>query len=467
MNKVMTSNNGHLRISKKGLNSRGLFVTSVLFFRLLLDASYIHIIYPVFASTGFVLQVDSLKLMESYFAILLLALIIPLDIKKPSSLLILFLFLMPVIPMLSLYGLRDESRGFTYMMITGFLIILGICRLPKVNLKRLKGGRMKGIVLCVGAVLVVLVLLISRGGLAYFNLDLARVYYYRDYVGAIINVGFFAYLNVWVFRVFNITLMAWALLKKRYSWFLLILGLQVLFFAISTHKAVLFSPIFVITLYVFAERKHILHLIVLGLSGVVGVCWAIAVFTGNIVPASLFIRRLLFVPAHLNYAYYEFFSQAGHVFMSNSVLSFLFDYPFPYPPPQMISKFLLGHTDMWANTGFLATSYMHFGFLGVIVFSIIVGLLIRLVDGLVADKLPLWFGLSIVIVPFFVLFTSSDLTTALLSHGVGLSLFLLWLFSAREMSNKRFSVQQLGASSDHGRMGEEVGIGKLRLGEEC
>ena len=54
---------------------------------------------------------------------------------------------------------------------------------------------------------------------------------------------------------------------------------------------------------------------------------------------------------------------------------------------------------------------------GMIIYSMIVGLLIRIVDMLVASKIPLRFGLCLVIIPFFSLFTSADLTTALLSHG--------------------------------------------------
>jgi len=433
---IVHNNKLQLYTSKESIKSRGLFIFVVLIFRLFLDLSYVYIISPIYEYAGFVVQIDLLKLIESYLLTFLLALIIPSRTKKPSDFFVVLLFLLPVLPTISLYGLRAENRAFIYMMLVGFLTVLVTCTLPEIKLRRLKGGRNIGVFICGIAVVVVFVWLIRRGGLGYFNLDLTRVYEFRREVGAAINIGFWAYLNAWVFKVFNVALIAWALFRKRYLLLLLFIGLQVVFFAISSHKSVLFYPFLVIALYGFIERKYALHLIVLGLLGLVGVCSAIALFTGNILPASLFIRRVIFVPASLNYAYYEFFSQAGHVFMSNSVLSFFIKYPFPYPPTQMISEFLLGHTNCWANNGFLATSYMHFGFPGGIIFSFVVGLLVRTVDVLVVGKLPLRFGITLVIVPFFSLFTSADLGTALLTHGLAISLLLLWLFSSREMPNK-------------------------------
>ena len=126
------------------------------------------------------------------------------------------------------------------------------------------------------------------------------------------------------------------------------------------------------------------------------------------------------------------FSKEGYIYLSTAKgFSAFINYPFEYPPAQMISLYLQGHTHTWMNNGFLATSYMHFGFCGMIIFSVIVGILLNIVDNISKDRLPCWFSISIVIVPFFSLFTSSDLTTALLNHGLGLCIVLLWLFSAR------------------------------------
>lgn len=415
------------------LSNRLIFLLFIILVRISLDLSYIWVISPKFSYSGFITQIDFVKLFESYVFILFFGLIIPNKIKKPSDCLVIMLFLVTILPTLSLYAMKGEARSYTYMIIMAFSIITVIAMRNNTSIKivRLKGGQTLAVIFSVFAVLIVTISLISKEGLQYFNLDIERVYEFRRTVSAVINVGIFGYVNTWVFKVFNPALLVWSIYKKRPFLFLTSIGLQVLFFAISSHKSVLFFPLLIILVYLFVEKSHALHYIYIGLLGVIIGTGLLAIYTDLTFPASLLIRRLFYVPAQLNYAYYDFFSNAGHVYLTTSIFSLVLEYPFPYPPPQMISIYLMGNNSCWANTGFLATSYMHFGFFGMIIYSVIVGLLLRIVDMLVVNKLPLRFGLSLVIIPFFSLFTSADLTTALLTHGLLLSLLLLWLFSAR------------------------------------
>lgn len=418
-------------ISRK-LSNTFIFPMFVILIRLSLDLSYVWIISPIFHSSGFITQIDYVKLFESYVLTLFLSLIIPNKIKKPSDFLVIMLFLLPVLPTLSLYAMRGESRVYTYMIIIAFSIIIAMQNIPLIKITRLKGGQILAVVFSVFAVLIVTIGLIGRGGLQYLNIDFERVYEFRSIIKDVISVGIYGYIDTWVFKVFNPALIVWSLYKRRPFLFLTSIGLQVLFFAISSQKAVLFFPFLIIIVYLFIEKRYALHYMFLGLLGLVIGTGLLAVYADQIYPVSLLVRRLFYVPAQINYAYYDFFSGAGHVYLTTSIFSLFLEYPFPYPPPQMISIYLIGDTTTWANTGFLATSYMHFGFLGMIVYSIIVGFLIRLVDMLAVNKLPLRFGTSLVVIPFFILFTSADLTTALLTHGMLLSFLLLWLFRARK-----------------------------------
>lgn len=412
--------------------SRITFILSIIILHVSLDLSYYFVIAPHYAYMGFTLNPDILKLVESIFFTVLIAAILPWRIKKPSDFLINFLFMFPVLPTLSLYWLRSDNRVYTYMLVVSFIIINIIIKIaPIVKLSRLKAGKQIGLAVSFIGVVIVLAFLLYRGGLRFFNLNLLNVYSFRREVGAVINVGLFSYINTWAYKVLNPTLISWSLYQRRYDLFALFTGLQVIFFGISSHKSVLFYPLVIVAVFILLRRFKKVHIFPLALSGAIAVTALIAIIFKQILPASLLIRRVLFVPAHLNYAYYGFFSKEGFVYMSNSVLSSFIDYPFAYPPPQMISLYLQGHTNTWMNNGFLATSYMHFGFWGMIIFSFIVGFLLDIVDSLSKDRLPLWFSISLVVVPFFSLFTSADLTTALLTHGLGLSLVILWLFSSR------------------------------------
>jgi hypothetical protein len=317
-------------------------------------------------------------------------------------------------------------------MLTGYLLVISVNKfLPILSVKLcLKEGRTIALLMAGASVFCVLGLMVIRGGLNYFNLNLLRVYDFRRAVGEVINFGLLGYLNTWAFKVFNPFMIAFSMLTRKWLAFGIFVSVQVLFFGISNHKSVLFYPLLIIAVYYLFSHlsyKKILSLMMSGLSALVVICSFVAIYFKKVVLVSLFVRRLFYVPALLNFTYYELFEKLGHVYLSNSILSRLIKYPFQYGYTHMVSLYLYGSPEVNCNNGFLATSYMHFGFAGVVIFSITVGLLMRLVDSLVSTKLPMWFVVAATIVPFFSLFTSADLSTALLTHGIGVSLILLWL----------------------------------------
>jgi hypothetical protein len=274
--------------------------------------------------------------------------------------------------------------------------------------------------------------LIVSGGLNYFSLDLLNVYQYREVVRNELFQGIFGYINQWAFRIFNVALIAFALYKRKWFFFVCLVLLQLFFFGISSEKKVLFMPLLVLLLYGLHRTKYSPKmLMIVGVLGVVLVTW-IAQTYDQILPFSLTVRRMLFIPAMLNFGYQEFFGAAGHVLWSTGPLSLLFEYPYEENPALMISYHLRGDTDIWMNNGFLGASYMHFGYFGMLLFGAIIGFLARVVDGLVINRLPLWLGLSIVIVPFFNMFTGADLTTAIGTHGLGIGLVILWLLGSEQ-----------------------------------
>lgn len=382
------------------------------------------------------MNIDYLKLLESYLLTVILALPLRNKIVKPSDFLGVVFLAAAIIPTLSFYALNSKERLFMYYMAIAYLIVIYSARLfPGIRFRYIKQGNK--IMIFFGSLLVlfVLALMIKNGGLNYFNLDLTRVYEYRGEVSRVINMGILGYLNTWVFKVINPALMVWALLRNKKKLLILFISIQVLFFGISSHKSVLFYPFLILGVYyLFNSRyyKKITSYMFLGLSFLVIICGLFAIWWEQIWPATLFIRRVFYVPALLNFTYYEVFSQLGHVYLSNSIFALLVDYPFSYDYTRIISLHLFGHPNTNCNNGFLATSYMHFGLGGVVVYSVIVGLLLWMVDSLSFKRLPVWVAISISIVPFFSLFTSADLTTALLTHGIMVVLILLWLLGRKE-----------------------------------
>jgi hypothetical protein len=148
---------------------------------------------------------------------------------------------------------------------------------------------------------------------------------------------------------------------------------------------------------------------------------------------SILLRRSFFVPAHLNYIYFEYFSDHEYLYWSNSVLKFFFDYPYDISATHVIGRYL-GNSEMAANTGIFGSGYMHFGIIGIFIYVFIVSLLINLINQF--NSLPIWLINTIVLMPLLVLFSSSDLFTTLFTHGLLVSIFTLYMYSGKEVKIK-------------------------------
>jgi fructose-specific phosphotransferase system IIC component len=92
----------------------------------------------------------------------------------------------------------------------------------------------------------------------------------------------------------------------------------------------------------------------------------------------------------------------------------------------MIGRFI-GREGMGANNGYVSHGFAHAGYFGVIIYSIILGLLLKLIDDMTYNKLPLWFSISLSIAPLRTVLINSDLFTTMLTHGLFISLIIIFL----------------------------------------
>jgi hypothetical protein len=408
--------------------ARAGLVLLVLVLRAVMDVAYVQF---VSGYAGFNVDIDVVKLGESYLITLMLALVLPSRVKKPSDFLLLILFLVPVLPCISFYALSNQSRMFFYAVNVSFIVV-ALVRHISVPTPPSIGGVWKSVlVVCAVASVGVALWLLRAGGAQIFNLDITRVYEYRQTYNTEVAVGLFSYISRWTYKVLNVLLMGWALFQRWFLLFLGLAGLQLVFFGLSTHKQLIAFPALVLFLYIFIPKRTAVFWTMAGMLSVVMISLAAYSLSGHVLAPSLLIRRLLYLPAELNFAYYDFFSSHGLVYLTNSRwFAWLGTYGFDKPPPLLISD-AAGLYGAWANTGFLSAAYMHFGIPGMLVWSFLVGLLLKLTDNLTIGRLPVWLALCIVIVPFTNLFMSSDLLTALFGDGLILALLLLWLFNAR------------------------------------
>jgi hypothetical protein len=405
-------------------------------FRLLLELAYKDCVVPVYESSGFTLTDNPDKYLESWVLYVGLLLFLPASARRPSDFLIAVAFFAFMTPLLVFYGFTDASRWAMYCVLLQY-VILSVLRLGRpMRLPAIKQGPATARWVAAIGIVVATSWMIASGALATFNLNLDAVYEFREEASSTLNVGALSYIIVWVTTVCGPIVLMLALRDRRRLLALSIIALHVFWFGITSHKAVLFFPALVLFLNFLFKRSRALSLIPVGMSFAVLIALISYYVTDSSFLSGLFVRRVFFIPSNLTFTYYEFFQRNPLVYWSNSFLAGLIDYPYDEAVPLVIGRYI-NEPDAWANNSFFSTGYMHAGLLGVVIYGLLAGALLKFADSLVSREVPLWMTLSVVIVPFFILVTSADLTTALLTHGLGFALLMLYLMKLPRDAQKQ------------------------------
>lgn len=411
-----------------------LFIFTCSFYRGLLDFSYFLFVNPLFESSGFVLNVIWQEYFLSWVLYILILLVTPVTLNKPSDYFMVYFVVAFFAPLLCFYGMSSFGLEMTlssvcvYFFMRMFLCDLSI--FPSLKLWTIKNGREISISIAFISVLLLAFWYYYSGAYKYINFNFFDVYEFRDKSAELALFGFWAYFNNWVFGVFSLFLMSVCLYEKRFYWFVFLFIVQVLFFAVSNHKSVLFYPFLVLFIWFYFRFNRSLLILPFAFSCVIILCLLLYWFFENIMPGSMFIRRMLFVPSYLTYAYFDFFSFNDKVYWSNSVLSGFIDYPYDLSLNRLISSYI-GH-EGGANNGFIATGYAQAGFLGISLYALIFSIVLKIYDNFSdTSNLPVWLIIAITIVPVRTALLSSDLFTTFLTHGMMVNLVILFIYRKR------------------------------------
>jgi hypothetical protein len=396
--------------------------------RLALEFSYTDFVAPLFDYAGLTISNNQEKYIESWFIYIALLFIIPKTVKKPSDLLVGLAFFVYVAPLLVFYALANPERISLYLAISQFIIMDIVRRFQFFSIPSITNGYALAKNISIASIVIATAWMILTVGFSNFNLDDAAVYDFRDEANSAIYRGPMGYLTIWATNICSSILLLIALRDKKYYWAIAIALMHVIWFGISTHKSVLFYPIQVGFIYLVFRRFRSIAILPLGLLVIVGISIAIYFLTDSIVPASLFVRRVFFVPSHLTFTYLDFFSYNPFVYWSNSFFSLFIAYPYSDSVALVIGNHL-GDNTLWANNSFFSTGFMHAGLFGLVLYGIAAGVILSIIDSYARRGLPIHIILAVVIVPFYNLYTSADLTTSLLTHGLVFAIFMLSLLS--------------------------------------
>lgn len=410
-----------------------LILISLMFvFRILLEISYVNIISRVFLYEGFSFNFNLIQYFSSWLLFVSALFLIRSKIYRVSDYFFLTAILAIVAPITIIYGYDSGRSVFPVVAsISALLVIFLISNMKFISFKTIptfESGLLSAVLISVFFVLFLILWYPVSG--ASFNLDLSKVYEYRSDNADLASRGILAYTNNWTFRVFNIVLFCVSLMYRRYVWMVLFFIVQIYLFAYSGHKSVLFFPFMIIGIWYYFGKSNSSTLLPVMFSVVILLTLVSFYLWDDLWATTLFSRRVFFVPARLTYAYFDFFSSYPHVFWSNSILSGFIDYPYSLPVSLVVGRFV-GAEGMAANNGYIASGFAHAGLLGVLLYSFLIGFLLKFLNDVTENMLPLWFAISLSIIPLRSLLISSDLFTVMLTHGFGVAIIIILLLRAK------------------------------------
>lgn len=427
---ILKRNNLFLQIHK---NIISIIIYSFLF-KIILDLSYYFIIVNNFNDFSISTDLSFLKLFESYLLLLLTTFFVAkysLERISSSRITISLYFIFIIIPMLSVYGFQSEvaKASYMYMTIISFLCLIIFTKyIPKIKFKKLSSTFLKISLFCSCLItLYVYGFLISSGGLGRINFNLYNIYLVREELKSY-SVPFINYLIPWQAYIINISLFIFSLSKRMYLLIAVSAIGQILIFGMTNFKSFLFAPVLVFFILIIGHKKKMLmYFMILSSAGLI-LSYISYLMTSDIIIPAIFIRRLFFLPANLHFYYYDFFSNNPHLLLSNSLLSWIFKYPYDVRVPELISlTYLNSYAN--ANAGYLADAYAHFGFTGMIIFSFILAVILRVLDS-IGILLPVNISTAVITIPSMSL-VNSALFTTMLTHGFILALIAIWVLSSQ------------------------------------
>lgn len=403
-----------------------------LIFRVLLDAWYINVIPTVFAHYP-ELDYSRVRFAESIIFTLILIYLLPKCWNKPSSFYFSALILSVVVPMCVIYAYADYSRQYMYVVMLTVCVMSIFLKLNSFRVPSIKLLSEIIIVLMISSIVVMFIWLLSKG--ARLTFDLSLLYEERAKLNEEIS-GVWGYLISWVGKIFIPVFLILALHYKNKIAIVGVLSVQLLYFGLTTHKLFIVIGLFPIIVYFLFKLKNPLRLSFLLVISVLIAMGVLYLITENKWIPALTVQRPIFKPALLNFVYVDYFSGKNLVLLSNSILSRFIEYPYEKNPAFLIGEYFKGSDVTRSNTGFLGTGFAHFGMFGPLIFGILVSLLLKLLDN-VSYNLPLWFSISASFGSFISMIIAADFFAALNTHGVLLTLCILWAFNFRY--GKKFS----------------------------
>lgn len=377
----------------------------------------------------------------------------PARLFRPSVLVYWLLYVLVVIPacLVPVYALEQNSGPLwlATSIVVMFTLAGVVYHIPLVRIPRLHLEHYEFAVLLALLSATFYALLILAFGLHIHYVSLRDIYVIRTEFQETLEQSSpaVAYAIGWQAYVINPLLMASGLTKRKISWVVVSLAGQFLIYSISGFRTVYFSALVIPYLFwtmtgkkPFAIRFSSTWLALFVVSaGVQLLGWSRSL-------AALVGERMTAIPGLLTAYYYEFFSSHPKALLGHSIFKTFVDYPYAVEPRRIIGYVYFHDAGMSANANLWADAYANFGYAGIVSFTVLLAAVLWFFDSVATGRDPRLAAL-IIALPAFAL-ANSGLLTALLTHGIGLTILLVYLMppvsDSRGVFSQSYPVRALG-----------------------
>lgn len=400
-------------------------VLSLYLLRVTLDVSYFIYIAPVWGYMGYSIEIDSTKVLFTYFLIPLIGTVTPKKgIKSSTDLTLVLLVAFACLPFQTYTAFAGGTYTQSVLPVVSVIIISLSKIIKKVKIPNIKWGKVVLYTFFLFAVILYIGNLLIRGGMQNFNLDLTEVYNVRSAQKQILHSGIIQYFGNWTTKIVLPFIILMLFAQKRYLFASLFVLMAVFIFGMSNHKTTVLFPLLAISLYTLLKLGQNTHQILIKFAAIISLLIGLALVFDEQYMASYLVRRAIYVAAQNFNLYEAFFSQNGYLTWSNSIFSSFVHYPYHTSPAELIGE-VTGEFN-YANSGMIAAGYMHAGYIGVIFYSIILAVYLRLLDSLISENDSVFLN-AIIAAPILHVILNVDLLTAFSLHGLAL-IPLLFVF---------------------------------------
>ena len=226
----------------------------------------------------------------------------------------------------------------------------------------------------------------------------------------------------WLAGFINAALIARGVWCRRWLWLLAGALGELYLYDIDGDKTALLSPAALIPAYFLLRRYRPAGPAVLLAAPVLSAASMLVdrVFLHDTELTSLIARRVFITPGLVSTGYVAVFSNIDKAKLGHSVLWWLYPYPYPVEPADLVGALFFDRPDTHANASLLADGYANFGYPGMVAACLILVLLLWAIDD-ASRGLPRGFSCLLFLLPALTL-AESGVLTSILTGGILLAI---------------------------------------------